>query len=100
LFGKWLNGLRDPQVRARVAARLIRLENGNLGDCKPIRAGVWELKLDFGPGYRVYYALEDKTLFCFVKGAISARSTQISKWQSSDGTNGSQGVIHEKRNDT
>lgn len=68
LFGKWLDGLRDPQVRARVSARLIRLENGNLGDCRPIKAGVWELKLDFGPGYRVYYALADKKLVLLCQG--------------------------------
>ena len=90
LFGKWLNGLRDPQVRARVAARLIRLENGNLGDCRPIKAGVWELKLDFGAGYRVYYALADKNIVLLCEGGDKrSQSTNIktavnrwNEWQS------------------
>ena len=56
-FEEWLDGLTDVQAQARVSARLIRLENGNFGDCKPINDGVWELRIDWGPGYRVYYAL-------------------------------------------
>ena len=53
LFGRWLDGLRDRQAQARIAARLIRLCNGNLGDCKTLGGGVWELRVDWGPGYRV-----------------------------------------------
>ena len=58
LFGLWLGGLKDRQAQARIAARLIRLSNGNFGDCKSVGSGVWELRVDWGPGYRVYYALE------------------------------------------
>ena len=46
LFARWLYGLRDRQAQARVAARLIRLNNGNFGDCKPVGVGVWELRID------------------------------------------------------
>jgi putative addiction module killer protein len=90
LFGKWLDGLRDPQVRARLAARLIRLENGNLGDCKPIRGGVWELRLDFGPGYRVYYALANHNILLLCEGGdkrtqnmdIKTATKRWNEWQS------------------
>ena len=58
LFGSWLDGLADIKAQARIAARLLRLRNGNFGDCKPVRDGVWELRVDHGPGYRVYYAID------------------------------------------
>jgi putative addiction module killer protein len=57
VIGEWLAKLRDRQARARVAARLNRLAAGNFGDCKPLESGVWELRVDWGPGYRVYYAM-------------------------------------------
>jgi putative addiction module killer protein len=60
LFGSGLDRIRDRQAQARIAARLIRLQNGNFGDCRFVGGGVWELKIDWGPGYRVYYAVEDK----------------------------------------
>ena len=68
LFAKWLTALRDKQARARVAARLIRLENGNFGDCKPVGSGVWELRVDWGPGCRVYYALANKQVVLLCEG--------------------------------
>ena len=68
LFGRWLDGLRDRQAQARIAARLIRLCNGNLGDCKTLGGGVWELRVDWGPGYRVYYAIEGKRLVLLCDG--------------------------------
>ena len=68
LFGLWLDELRDKQARARVSARLLRLQNGNFGDCKPVGVGVWELRIDWGPGYRVYYALADKKVVLLCQG--------------------------------
>jgi putative addiction module killer protein len=68
LFAKWLDALRDRQAQARIAVRLLRLQNGNFGDCKPVGAGVWELRVDWGPGYRVYYALADKKLVLLCEG--------------------------------
>src|SRR4030065_274780 len=53
---EWLSALNDAQARARINARIARLAAGNFGDCKPLRGGVWELRVDWGPGYRVYYA--------------------------------------------
>ena len=69
----------------------MRLENGNFGDCKPVGEGVWELRMDFGPGYRVYYAIENKklVLLCY-GGDKNTQSPDIKKaierwneWQSS-----------------
>src|SRR3954468_19415525 len=57
VVGEWLRSLRDPRARAKVATRIARLEAGNFGDCKPVGEGVWELRIDWGPGYRVYYAM-------------------------------------------
>ena len=61
VIGEWLERLRDVKARARIAARIARLSVGNFGDCKPLRDGVWELRIDWGPGYRVYYAMAGKT---------------------------------------
>lgn len=55
-FLEWLNHLKDPQIRARIRTRLDRLEQGNYGDYKSVGDGVFELRLDFGSGYRIYYA--------------------------------------------
>ena len=57
LFESWLDSLRDRRAQARIAARLDRLVAGNFGDCKPVGEGVSELKIDCGPGYRVYFAM-------------------------------------------
>ena len=54
VFDHWYDGLRDRQGRARIAARLRRVELGNFGDVKPVGSGVNELRIDYGPGYRVY----------------------------------------------
>lgn len=54
-FVRWLDGLRDIQARARVQARFERLAIGNPGDVQPVGEGVSELRINYGPGYRVYY---------------------------------------------
>ena len=55
-FEGWLLRLRDARARARIRARLARVRLGNLGDAHAVGGGVWELRIDYGPGYRVYYA--------------------------------------------
>ncbi len=57
VFGEWLAELNDAQAQARIAARIARLAVGNFGDSKPLREGVSELRVDWGPGYRVYFAM-------------------------------------------
>ena len=54
-FTEWLQGLRDQQARARIQARLARVAVGNFGDIEPVGEGVMELRIDWGPGYRVYF---------------------------------------------
>ena len=57
VFGDWFLKLRDPHARDRIAARIDRLASGNFGDCKRLRHGLWELRIDWGPGYRVYFVM-------------------------------------------
>jgi putative addiction module killer protein len=54
-FDAWFNSLRDRHAQARINARIRRLSLGNLGDARPIGSGGSELRIDYGPGYRVYY---------------------------------------------
>jgi putative addiction module killer protein len=55
-FAEWLGGLADRQARARIQARLARVAAGNLGDVERVGGGVLELRIDWGPGYRMYFA--------------------------------------------
>ncbi len=54
-FAKWIDGLQDIRARARILVRIERLAAGNPGDVKPVGEGVSELRIDYGPGYRVYF---------------------------------------------
>lgn len=68
LFARWLDSISDMQARARVAARLVCLQNANFGDCKPLGDGVWEIRIDWEAGYRVYYALAGKQAILLCEG--------------------------------
>ena len=61
-FVQWIDALTDRTARARIRARLARVEAGNMGDCKPLRDGVQELRIDKGPGYRVYLSRQGPVL--------------------------------------
>lgn len=67
-FIKWIRGLRDIRARARVQARIDRLADGNPGDVKPIGEGVSEMRIRYGPGYRVYYTWQGKQLIVLLAG--------------------------------
>ena len=54
-FKDWLGALRDNNARIRIAARIRRMENGNFGDVQPVGEGVSEMRVHYGPGYRVYF---------------------------------------------
>ncbi len=75
-FTDWLDGLRDRTGRARIQARIERLALGNPGQHRNLRHGVSELKLDVGPGYRVYYTHRNETLILLLCGGD--KSTQQS----------------------
>ena len=68
LFDRWLVGLRDRQARARIEARIRRLSLGNPGDVKPIGHGISELRIDYGPGYRVYFVRRGDMLIVLLAG--------------------------------
>jgi putative addiction module killer protein len=68
LFAKWLDDLRDIQAKARVLVRIERLASGNAGDVKPIGEGISEMRIDYGPGYRVYYTKRGSELVILLAG--------------------------------
>jgi len=67
-FAKWHDALRDYKARAAIDRRLFRMTQGNFGDCKPCQDGVWELRVDVGQGYRVYYARQGQAVVLLLCG--------------------------------
>ena len=67
-YAKWLDSLRDARARARVLVRIERLAAGNPGDVRPVGEGVSELRIDYGPGYRVYYKNEGRRIVVLLAG--------------------------------
>jgi putative addiction module killer protein len=68
VFVRWLDGLRDVRARARVQARIERLATGNPGDVQPVGEGVSELRINYGPGYRVYYKTIGREIMILLAG--------------------------------
>jgi len=68
IFREWLDGLADKQAAARIAQRIVRLQAGLLGDAKTVGGGVMELRVDTGPGYRVYFVMKGQTLIILLCG--------------------------------
>jgi putative addiction module killer protein len=86
IFLTWFSALRDSQAKVRIAQRLMRLELGHFGDCKPCKDGVWELRINSGPGYRIYYALNGrKIILLLCAGDKSTQKSDINRacifWQ-------------------
>lgn len=67
-FKEWLEALRDINGRAKIRVRIDRACLGNFGDHKHLNEGVWELRIDYGPGYRVYFAKEENRLILLLIG--------------------------------
>lgn len=67
-FAQWLDGLRDVRARARVQVRIERLAAGNAGDVAPVGEGVSELRIDYGPGYRVYFKKHGREVVILLAG--------------------------------
>jgi putative addiction module killer protein len=74
-LAEWLDSLRDSQARARILARLDRLHDGLFGNWKSVGAGVCELRIDHGPGYRIYYGQEGTTLVLLLCGGDKRTQT-------------------------
>jgi len=68
VYARWFDGLRDRQARAQIDLRIRRLSLGNPGDAKPVGEGVSELRVDYGPGYRVYFTQRGETLAVLLAG--------------------------------
>jgi len=68
LYEEWITNLRDMKAVIAIDRRVGRMEDGNFGDHRFCRDGVWELKVDVGPGYRVYYAIADRRLVLLLCG--------------------------------
>jgi len=71
-FSKWMRALRDATARGRIAARIQRLKFGNPGDVQPVGEGVSELRVHYGPGYRVYYIQRGTVLIVLLCGGDKA----------------------------
>lgn len=79
-FNRWLKSIKDPTLRARIRARLDRLSLGNYGDYKSVGDGVCELRLTFGPGYRIYYVdLDEVVVILLWGGNKSSQERDIKK---------------------
>lgn len=92
-FRRWRTRLRDRRVRALIASRLDRLAFGNAGDVKPVGKGISELRIDYGPGYRIYYKRRGDTIILLLCGGdkrtqandIETAKRLAKEWSEEDG---------------
>lgn len=75
-FQDWLDGLKDPRAQVRIAARLRMAEAGNLGDWKSVGGDVSEMRVDFGPGYRLYFTRRGSILIVMLAGGDKSSQTR------------------------
>lgn len=73
-FAAWLDRLADEKAKARISVRIISAEKGNFGDCAPVGDGVSEMRVHFGPGYRLYFTRRGKVIYLLLCGGD--KSTQ------------------------
>jgi len=76
-FRDWRNGIADPKTKAAIDARVARLRGGNFGDSRPIGEGASECRIDFGPGYRIYYATVGEKILLLCGGDKATQSADI-----------------------
>ena len=74
MFAEWLNRLADEKAKARISVRIISAEKGNFGDCDPVGDGISEMRVHFGPGYRLYFTRRGKGVYLLLCGGD--KSTQ------------------------
>jgi putative addiction module killer protein/probable addiction module antidote protein len=100
-FERWLHSLKDERAQGRLQLRLIRLELGNLGDVRSVGAGISELRVDYGPGYRIYFTRRDRNAIILLCGGTKRSQTEdISRARALAHTLRSSGVIEVTRYDT
>lgn len=75
-FDRWLDILRDRKAQARIIARIVSAQHGNFGDCKALGEGVSEMRIDFGPGYRVYFMRRGETVYLLLVGGDKSTQTR------------------------
>jgi putative addiction module killer protein len=75
-FSEWLDSLRDRRARVRIKLRLDRIEQGNLGDYRSVGEGVYELRINYGPGYRVYFGQVGSTVVLLLCGGDKSTQEQ------------------------
>jgi putative addiction module killer protein len=88
-FARWISGLKDRTAKAKIAVRIDRLAIGNPGDMKPVGEGVSEMRIDHGPGYRVYFARRGKVVVLLLCGGdkrtqardIAAAKALAAEWE-------------------
>jgi putative addiction module killer protein len=97
LFMEWRSQLRDTEARIAVDRRINRMELGNFGDHKFCRDGVWELRIDVGPGYRVYYAIAGTRVILLLSGGASERRMRTSAAPANTGWTGKGGPSNERQ---
>lgn len=89
IFKNWLDNLSDNRAAERIAQRIVRLQAGLLGDVKPVGEGVSELRIDYGPGYRVYFLRRGKVLVILLCGGdkrTQDRDVRVAKAMAKDWT--------------
>lgn len=78
-FKGWMAALRDPRAQARIASRIVRIESGNMGDVRSLRGGLSEVRIDYGPGYRLYFTVRGgSVILLLVGGDKGSQSRDIS----------------------
>ena len=81
-FRKWIKGLKDKIAQSLITARIRRISSGNFGDVKPVGGNISELRIDYGPGYRVYFAQRGREIIILLCGGVKtgqARNIETAK---------------------
>ncbi|MGB5962827.1 MAG: type II toxin-antitoxin system RelE/ParE family toxin [Coleofasciculaceae cyanobacterium] len=75
-FSEWRDSFRDRRARAKIRTRIDRVEDGNLGDCKSVGEGIFELRIDYGAGYRIYFGQEESIIIILLCGGDKSTQAQ------------------------
>lgn len=76
VFAEWLDGLADEKAKARIAVRILSAEKGNFGDCTPVGDGISEMRIHYGPGYRLYFTRRGEVIYLLLCGGDKSTQKQ------------------------